>query len=161
MRFGTSRLLMIAAIVAIMVMLLAGTASAHTAYRYWSDGTGGESYVTHDSAAALSWIQGKAKGNYSDDNGYRLWVVLRDQRIYHHDTETNRPGAYWLKSDPYEYTKSIQYTLYYMNWRPCSIDNIYGNETKSRVTEFQSYNGLTADGVVGTNTYYRLSWDSH
>ena len=160
MKTGKLRLLAVATMVVLIVILAAGAASAHTAYRYMSDGTGGEALGTHDSSYALSWIQGKAKGNYSDDSGYRYWIVLRDQQIYHHDTSTNRPGPYWNVSDPYYYTKSVQYTLNFMGY-PLTDDNIFGPATSNAVKQFQSNNGLTADGVVGTNTYYRLSWDSH
>ncbi len=160
MKTGKLRLLAVAAIVGLMVMLAAGTASANTAYRYMSDGSGGEALQTTDSSYALWWIQQKAKGNYADSSGYRYWVVLRDQQIYHHDTSTNRPGPYWNVPDPYYYTKSIQYTLNLMGY-PLQDDNYFGSATSNAVKQFQSNNGLTADGVVGTNTYYRLSWDSH
>ena len=85
-----SKLKLLVVVVSVIVIIVAAAvpASAHTAYRYMSDGTGGEALGTHDSSYALSWIQGKAKGNYSDDSGYRYWIVLRDQQIYHHDTST-------------------------------------------------------------------------
>lgn len=152
---------LISLLTAVLLFAFTGSASAHYAYRCWTDGTEGGWLYTHDSSYALWWIQQKAKGFYEDDFGYRLWVVLKDRRINHHDTATNRPGAYWNKYDPYYYTESIQYTLYHMGYTGASasdfIDNCYGPVTKSAVQLFQNYNYLSSDGVVGTYTYGAMS----
>lgn len=38
-----------------------------------------------------------------------------------------------------------------------SVDGVYGERTKAAVEEFQKIFGLTADGIVGKNTWYRIS----
>ena len=43
--------------------------------------------------------------------------------------------------------------------QPLTIDGQYGNATASVVKTYQSRNGLTADGVVGYNTWSRFGTD--
>ena len=47
-----------------------------------------------------------------------------------------------------------------VGWVQCrvgaSIDNIFGQETKNKVKEFQQRNNLTVDGVVGYNTLNKM-----
>ena len=47
-----------------------------------------------------------------------------------------------------------------VGWVQCrvgaSIDNIFGQETKNKVKEFQQRNNLTVDGVVGYNTLNKI-----
>ncbi|MDN5363903.1 MAG: putative peptidoglycan binding domain [Eubacteriales bacterium] len=152
-------LVLISLLTVVLLFAFTGSASAHYAYRFWTAGTGGEVTSTDSESYALWWIQQKAKGWYEDHYGYRLWVVLKDRRINHHDTATNRPGAYWNKYDPYGYTDSIQYTLYHMGYTPdgFAIDNYYGPATKSAVQLFQNYNYLYSDGIVGTYTYEAMA----
>jgi len=37
-----------------------------------------------------------------------------------------------------------------------AVDNSFGYNTDTNVTRFQSYVGITADGIVGSNTWYQL-----
>ena len=37
-----------------------------------------------------------------------------------------------------------------------AVDNAFGANTKTNVKRFQSYLGLTSDGIVGKNTWYQL-----
>ncbi len=50
---------------------------------------------------------------------------------------------------------SLQYLLRYRG-RSVTIDGVFGSGTKSAVVSFQSANGLTADGIVGTQTWEKL-----
>jgi len=50
---------------------------------------------------------------------------------------------------------SLQYLLRYRG-RSVTVDGAFGSGTKSAVVSFQSANGLTADGVVGTQTWEKL-----
>lgn len=47
-----------------------------------------------------------------------------------------------------------------VGWVQCrvgaSIDNIFGQETKNKVKEFQQRNNLTSDGIVGYNTLNKM-----
>ena len=47
-----------------------------------------------------------------------------------------------------------------VGWLQCrvgaGIDDIFGNETKNKVMEFQRNNGLVVDGIAGKNTFTKL-----
>ena len=47
-----------------------------------------------------------------------------------------------------------------VGWLQCrlsvGIDNIFGNQTKQAVINYQKANGLSADGIVGYNTWNSL-----
>lgn len=47
-------------------------------------------------------------------------------------------------------------TLLVKNGRSVTVDGIFGSGTKSAVVNFQSAHGLTADGIVGPNTWQHL-----
>ncbi|MCE5204186.1 MAG: peptidoglycan-binding domain-containing protein [Coriobacteriales bacterium] len=155
--------LLVAGVALVGAMLVPSTALAHTARRGMSDMSCAENTTIDGESAAWAWIatDHHAKGWYRDHYNYYLSIVLADKGIHHHDTSTNRPGSYWLKDDPYNLTHKIQYTLYYMDYRPCARDDRFGPETSARVREFQSANGLAVDGIVGTNTYFYLAKEAH
>jgi len=48
--------------------------------------------------------------------------------------------------------KSVQTKLKNWGYYTGSVDGIYGSKTKSAVIKFQKKNGLTADGIVGSQT---------
>ncbi|KAB8315162.1 peptidoglycan-binding protein [Tolypothrix campylonemoides VB511288] len=52
----------------------------------------------------------------------------------------------------------VQKLLRYLGFA-LSVDGSFGETTKKRVTEFQRNNSLTADGVVGSNTWRELIRD--
>ena len=62
--------------------------------------------------------------------------------------------------DPAGNTRDIQYTLNFMGY-PLTWDNVWGTYTTNAVEHFQDYNGDSADGIVGSASYFRLSWDNH
>jgi g-D-glutamyl-meso-diaminopimelate peptidase len=47
----------------------------------------------------------------------------------------------------------IQATLKKIGYNPGPIDGVFGSQTEEAVRQFQRNNGLTADGIVGANTY--------
>lgn len=60
-----------------------------------------------------------------------------------------------------EYVGVAQYMLtlaaqYYTVLLPIAIDNIFGNATYNAVVEFQNLRGITADGIIGKNTWDEL-----
>jgi len=48
--------------------------------------------------------------------------------------------------------KTVQTKLKNWGYYTGTVDGIYGTKTKTAVVRFQKNNGLTADGIVGTNT---------
>ena len=52
-------------------------------------------------------------------------------------------------------TYLIQAMLYCHKYN-VALDEIYGNDTKNKVEQFQRDNGLVADGIVGKNTFEKL-----
>lgn len=50
----------------------------------------------------------------------------------------------------------LQYALYCNGFNPNGFDGYYGNGAKSAVTNFQSFCGLKADGIAGSQTFASL-----
>lgn len=64
------------------------------------------------------------------------------------------PEARTIKRGDYgAEVKYLQQKLYSKLYNVGSIDGIFGRQTEQAVKEFQSENGLSADGVVGKNTW--------
>ena len=53
------------------------------------------------------------------------------------------------------FVESLQFLLYQQGYN-LTIDGIFGSGTQNAVTAFQTANGLTADGIVGPNTWRTL-----
>ncbi|GAB5365379.1 hypothetical protein AAMO2058_001052900 [Amorphochlora amoebiformis] len=51
---------------------------------------------------------------------------------------------------------ALQYLLKYHGWYSSKVDGIFGSGTHSSVRLFQRAKGLTADGIVGKNTWVNL-----
>lgn len=54
------------------------------------------------------------------------------------------------------YVKAVQTILACQGYNPGPIDGIFGNQTRSAVIKYQRARGLSADGLVGTNTWNSL-----
>ena len=54
------------------------------------------------------------------------------------------------------YVTILQYGLRIMCCSPGSYDGVFGTRTRSAVIKYQKKYGLTADGIVGTNTWDKL-----
>ena len=52
--------------------------------------------------------------------------------------------------------KYLQYALLQNGFNPQGLDGVFGANTEQAVRNFQSFNGLTADGIVGRNTWQYL-----
>ncbi len=55
------------------------------------------------------------------------------------------------------YVKYLQFLLKIQGYSVNAIDGVFGNNTQNAVRSFQQANGLTADGVVGRKTWYKLN----
>lgn len=53
-------------------------------------------------------------------------------------------------------TKQVQLLLTYLGYSPGTIDGVIGGNTMAAVRAFQSAEGLTADGIPGTQTWAKL-----
>lgn len=84
-----------------------------------------------------------------DSEGHRIYT----QSLEYPDAI--KPG------DSGEKVRALQYlldvvSLFYPNIPGVEQDGVYGEATKNAVVEFQRYEGLTPDGVVGRETWDRL-----
>lgn len=73
------------------------------------------------------------------------------------------PGSNTLKGCPIvkqgargNITKLLQERLVALGYNTNGVDGIFGNGTKNAVIAFQKSKGLSADGIVGTNTWRKL-----
>ena len=55
------------------------------------------------------------------------------------------------------YVMVLQDALNYLGYNTGNIDGIFGNNTRSAVIRFQRANNLSADGIVGCNTWRRIT----
>lgn len=91
---------------------------------------------------------------YYNSAGYTWWCVW--------STWTNSsPSTAWgtpvlRLGDSGFNVKRLQYFLNELYYSPGTIDGVFGTSTENAVKAFQSDNGLTADGIVGSGTYAKL-----
>lgn len=64
--------------------------------------------------------------------------------------------TYWNANKVSRYTAAIQYILIYHGYYSGSVDGDYGPATQSAVLNYQVAHGLSADGIVGANTWKSL-----
>lgn len=65
-------------------------------------------------------------------------------------------SAYVVKGSNFANVAAVQTRLKTLGYYTMKVDGVWGNGTKSAVKRFQSDNGLTADGVVGSSTERKL-----
>ncbi|WP_243176136.1 peptidoglycan recognition protein family protein [Clostridium cadaveris] len=104
----------------------------------------------------------------SVDNGKSNWVESLQQECnnqgYSNQKVDGYPGPNTLAGCPLvkpgaqgNITKLIQERLISLGYNvSCGADGIFGNGTKQAVMQFQQDNGLSADGIVGRNTWRAL-----
>lgn len=54
------------------------------------------------------------------------------------------------------YVATLQDALSALGYSPGAIDGIFGSGTKNAVVRFQRANNLSADGIVGCNTWKKI-----
>jgi len=65
------------------------------------------------------------------------------------------PATVQIGSNQYE-VAILQSCLNEINILNLAVDGVFGNGTKAKVEAFQQANGLTADGIVGPNTWSKI-----
>ena len=96
--------------------------------------------------------------------GQLTWEAIYDEfRSIQSDNGTPNayPGTPLRQGDTGQNVRLVQFWLkiarsVYSSLSDVSVDGIYGAHTAAAVRRFQSYFGLTADGVVGRNTWNKL-----
>lgn len=88
---------------------------------------------------------------HADTDRSPQWLSQRNFR------KVNIPCLRTLKQGSKEYLVAIiQYKLNCLGYNCGVEDGIFGNTTKNAVINFQKAKGLTADGIVGKNTWNKL-----
>ncbi|MCM3594926.1 peptidoglycan-binding protein [Metabacillus idriensis] len=100
------------------------------------------------------WIVNTSDKGYVQSGGSICGVVLSNTVIDFSDSFLAKNGYSGNKSS---YVASIQRTLACLGYSPGAADGIFGSGTERAVKEFQADKGLSADGIVGKDTYYCLS----
>ena len=141
-------------------------------YGFKRIGEGGHSNMSQHYVGVAMDI-GQGMGNTARD---KIRKIAVDSKMYtyvepksltptwvHIDTRNKRPacstGGYPLikYGSKGVYVATLQDALNFLGYSSGNIDGIFGNNTKNAVIRFQRANGLTADGIVGCNTWKKLT----
>lgn len=98
--------------------------------------------------ALISGLQVEQKKEYSDTDVDGIWgttTMSRCPTLQRYGTVTNKQYVYLL-----------QYALYVNGFDPNGFDGAFGSGVQSAVKSFQSFVGLTSDGIVGKQTWASL-----
>lgn len=98
--------------------------------------------------ALISGLQIEQKKEYSNTVVDGIWgevTMNRCPTLLRYGTVTNRQYVYLL-----------QYALYLNGFDPNGFDGGFGGGVQNAVKNFQSYVGLTSDGIVGKSTWASL-----
>ena len=90
------------------------------------------------------------------DNKLRIWITVATMLILTLLLQSFSVLSFSKYGTTGSEVKSIQTRLNELGYYNGSIDGVFGTQTKSAVTKFQKDYGLTADGIVGTNTLKAL-----
>ena len=111
----------------------------------------------------------RANGTLNTD--YGCTTSNRCERVYF-DAKSGSPNTSTTSFDPRLTSEwvgdgrtnksdriyQVQYDLYRAGYNPSwNLDSLWGSTTKGAVQDFQSCNGLSADGVVGTNGWSKMA----
>lgn len=141
-------------------------------YGFKRIGEGGHSNMSQHYAGMALDI-GQNMGNSARD---RIRKIAVDSRLYtyvepksltptwvHVDTRNKTPacptGGYPLVKYGSKgvYVATLQDALNFLGYNAGNIDGIFGNNTKNAVIRFQKNNNLSQDGIVGCNTWKKLT----
>ena len=131
--------------------------------RCWEGGHANQSQhyagTAFDVGQNLSYSARVTLRNLAASSGVWSYVEPIDltPRWVHFDKRTTSSGypliRYGSKSN---YVCVAQDALSALGYSPGGIDGIFGNNTRNAALTFQSRNGLSADGIIGANTWSSL-----
>lgn len=141
-------------------------------YAFKRIGEGGHSNMSqHYTGVALDI--GQSMGNAARD---KIRKIAIDNKLFtyvepksltptwvHVDKRNTKPacstGGYPLIKTGSKgvYVATLQDALNFLGYNTGIIDGIFGNNTKSAVVRFQKANNLSADGIVGCNTWRAIT----
>ncbi|MFC0274420.1 peptidoglycan-binding protein [Metabacillus herbersteinensis] len=108
-----------------------------------------------------NWIVRTGVKGYIQDGGpggATLGVVLKDKII-------DFDHGYLLKKgnsgNNRSYVTGVQSTLSCLGYSVGGIDGVFGAQTEAAVKAFQQRKGISADGIVGKQTYHYLSFSTY
>lgn len=136
--------------------------------RPWEGGHGNQSQhyagVAFDAGQTLTEAQRQVLYNSARNSGVWSYVepISQTQRWVHFDKRAFPPAC---SSGGYPQVRSGSKGVYVLiaqdglntlGYSAGSLDGIFGNRTKNAVISYQQKNGLTADGIIGCNTWRSL-----
>ncbi len=84
-------------------------------------------------------------------------LILAGVFVFSANLSAQTPTLYWGSSGPD--VSNVQSRLRDWGYYSGPVDGVFGNDTAAAVRDFQSRNGLGADGVVGPSTWAALGFD--
>ena len=105
----------------------------------------------HDPKEVSFIVKDTCRGNYNDPLSLNLYTYCHNNPLIYQDP-TGHSVQYLKYGTKGDEVKQLQTWLIDCGY-PIQIDGIFGSETQKAVKQFQEYNGLYADGVVGNQTW--------
>lgn len=137
-----------------------GIATWYRSYSYTSSGTYKtyvDKYWRNDAFDSISW-KGYVLNDRNGVNNYTncAGVVFGNVKI---DFKSDYQLAYGYNKNNYYHVQGVQNALKALGYDigKTGVDGDYGPATEKAVIAFQKNNNLTADGVVGKQTYFALA----
>lgn len=118
---------------------------------------GADGYYGDETIAAVKQLQKDSGISVDGIIGPQTWNVLNGD-YKRPDTSAIYPGYLIRKGQQSEDVRKVQARLIQLGYScgKCGADSIFGNSTLEAVKKFQKDNGLSADGIIGPQTWEKL-----
>jgi hypothetical protein len=107
------------------------------------------------------FIREVAKAGYATDPAYasKIITLMRKYNLYRYDRPGSPPASSWpvLKQGSSGFRVTVAQQLLTAGGQRVAADGAFGAKTRTAVVAFQRSHGLIADGIVGTNTWTKLT----